>query len=395
MDVTEDNIVTIGTFIEYLTYYIKMGIYINKGTDNNALLERCIKLYNRYKQLEASDKISNSDEISVRKCLKRLNLVLKVDSELNPIDIQIRSNQSKIISLNPHPSFESDNLKEMIESATKHQIDIFTNIPLTFMLRPSKHQQLLWLYTKVLFYVSQLILSKPSANADQTDPAVQLKCKVYGESLERFSSVLEQIESFEEAAKVNKLMALDNFLNNKLIKTGINEESIATAKNEVKEIFQRKGLTNNPAMNKMIDTISDKLTNFDASDGNLVQNMISMAQTVAEEMRPELENNPEAFQNTLGSITEIFQDMMNNSGGIDGVEGEMPAEFKNIMGIVKSMTDMNPTDENSMSGMDDIMSELERMVSSNGLDRESFFRSIGTDTGDIDLDKLQSFLSKS
>ncbi len=46
----ETDIINIGTFLEHLTYYIKMGIYINKGTDNNQLLDRCINIYNKLKE---------------------------------------------------------------------------------------------------------------------------------------------------------------------------------------------------------------------------------------------------------------------------------------------------------------------------------------------------------
>ena len=155
-----------------------------------------------------------------------------------------------------------------------------------------------------------------------------------------------------------------------------------------KKYFKRKGLTNNPAMNKMIDTISDRLTNFDASEGNLIQSMISMAQSVADEMKPDLENNPDAFQNTLGSITEIFQDMMSTSEG----PGNIPSELKDILNIVKSMTG---TDGNNLqSDGSDIMATLETIIEANGLDREAFFNAIKTDTGEIDLNKLESCLSK-
>ena len=243
MEEETNSIITIGTFIQYLTYYIKMGIYVNKGTDDDALLERCIKLYNKYKKLEASDTIIGVGEINesfVRKCIKRLNLILKVDDDLNPIDIRDKSNQAKIISLKPHPSLESGNLKEMIKYAKKNKIDILTNISLSCMIKPGKNQKLLWLYTRALFYISQIILSNPNPNASLDDPMVQFKNNIWEESLVHFSSILEQIESLEETTTLNKSMALDCFLKNKLIKTGINEENITTAKNEVKEIFQKK-----------------------------------------------------------------------------------------------------------------------------------------------------------
>jgi hypothetical protein len=391
MDITEDSIdsiVTIGTFIQYMTYYAKMGIYANKGTDKDQLLERSIKLYNKYKKLEASPTISSDDENCVRKCLKRLNLVLKVDSDLNPINIMDKSNQAQILNLKGHPSLESDNLDGMLEFLEENPIDIFTNIPLSFILKSGKYQPIIWQYTRALFYISQLVLSKVRDGADLRSPLTILKNQIYDQSLLIFGSILEKIESIEECAEMNKLMALDNFLNKKLIKTGLNQENVSTAKDEVKEIFQRKGLGNNSAMNRMIDTISDRLVNFDASDGNLVQSMFSMAQSVAEEMRPELENDPDAFQNTLGSITEIFQDMMSTA---DQEGNTMPAEFKEIAMMATSMMSADPT---TPSNPDDISALLERMIQANGLDRDAFYNSMNGDNGQLDMSKLQLFLSQ-
>ncbi len=74
---------------------------------------------------------------------------------------------------------------------------------------------------------------------------------------------------------MNHLMAIDVFLNNKLTKTGINDKNINEARNEVKEIFEKKGMGNDTPMGKMIDSISDKLGNLDLSGGNLFQNMFS------------------------------------------------------------------------------------------------------------------------
>jgi hypothetical protein len=392
MDTTGDSIVTIGTFISYMTYYIKMGIYANKGTDNDLLLERCIKLYNKYTKLESSPTISSEDEICVRKCLKRLNLVLKIEDddniEIKKCDIQNKSNQAKILELQPHPSLESNNLNEMMEFLEENPIDIFTNIPLTFVLKPGKYQEIIWQYTRALFYISQLVLSKVREGTDPSTPSFILKNKIYDESLLAFGSILEKIESMEECGEMNKLMALDNFLKKKLLKSGLSQENVGTAKDEVKEIFQRKGLGNNPAMNKMIDTISDKLVNFDASEGNIVQSMFSMAQSVAEEMRPELESDPEAFQNTLGSVTEIFRDMMQNA---DQEGNQMPAEFKEIATLATSMMSNDPNAP--PPGSDELYSLLERMISANGLDREAFYNSMSGGNGELDMSKLQSFLS--
>ena len=69
--------INIGSFTKNLTYYIKLGIYINKGTDKDSTLERCIKLHNKYKTIEASPEISDIDEAFVRKWSKTFESHIK------------------------------------------------------------------------------------------------------------------------------------------------------------------------------------------------------------------------------------------------------------------------------------------------------------------------------
>src|SRR5438045_9781928 len=116
MDTNTD--ITIGTFIQYLTYYLQLSIYVNKGTEDNVLLERCIKLYNKCKKIEVTEEeIDSADEVFIRKMLKRFNLVLKVDINGNPVNISDKSNQTKILELNCHESLLGNSMKEMIEYA--------------------------------------------------------------------------------------------------------------------------------------------------------------------------------------------------------------------------------------------------------------------------------------
>src|SRR6056297_1680690 len=106
-----ENIVNISTFVHYLTYYIKMGIFINKGTDKDDILEKTIKLYNKYKSIENNKNISDKDETLVRKCSKRLNLILKIDDKNEPINIRNKENQTRMIHLDPHPSLLNGNFE--------------------------------------------------------------------------------------------------------------------------------------------------------------------------------------------------------------------------------------------------------------------------------------------
>ena len=326
------DIINIGTFIQQLTYYVKIGIYINKGTDKDAILERCIKLYNKYKIIEASTEITDEDEIFVRKCLKRLNLILKVDSNGNPVDIRNKENQIKIIYLEGHPSILNNNMAEMIEYANKYNIAILTEIPLTFILRESKYQELLWQYTRSLFYISQLIISK--IDQESNEKTINAKKKVYDNAAEQLEPILTSISEIEEKIKLDQILTLDKFLNTKLVKTGINEKNVNEARQEVKEIFMKKGLGADDSMGKMIDSISDKLTTIDLSKGNIIQNMFGIAQNVAQEMRGDLENAyHEKFPGRMRNVNienSLLQKEMTHIPGQRGTTGKEINRFEQL-----------------------------------------------------------------
>ena len=382
-----EDIVNIETFIQHLTYYIKIGIYINKGTDKDTILERCIKLYNKYKTIEGSkDDITDEDEIFVRKCLKRLNLVLKIDSEGNPIDIRTKENQLKMAYFEGHPSLINNDLPGMLEYATKHNITILSEIPLMFILRESKYQELLWQYTRSLFYISQLLITRVSPDADPNDKFIIAKKQIFDHSLEQFGEILETITETEEKIKLNQVLTVDKFLNSNLIK--INGKKVSEAREEVKEIFKKKGLGVDNSMTKMIDLISDKLTNINSGNGNILQNMFGIAQSVAMEMKSDLENDPEKFQSTIGDITEVFQEAIDDS---DKNGQAVPSELKNMFNTILSASGVNG--EGKEVSEEEITKNLDSIVEANGLNKEDFYDAIRSNNGEIDVNKLESLLA--
>jgi hypothetical protein len=387
-----ENAINIGTFVQYLTYYIKMGIYINKGTENDKCLERCIKTYNKYKLIEASKEISEEDEIFVRKCLKRMNLILKIDDDNKPVDIRKKENQLKMIFLKGHPSLETDDLDAMIEYASAHEITIMTDIPLTFMLKKCDHQLLVWEYTRLLFYISQLLVSKVSPGADPTNPTIAAKKEVFDSASIQLETILEKISDLEQNMQINKMMVLDQFLNSKLVKTGITDKNVDEARNEVKEIFNKKGLGDNNSMTKMIDLISDQLVNVDLSKGNIIESMFGIAKSVAEEMRGDLQNDPEKFQKTVGTIVEVFQEATNNP---NNQGAPIPAELKNVFdGLLSNIPQANGQSEmNVEPSAEEINDALEHIVQTNNLDRNEFFGAITDSNGEVDMNLLEKYLA--
>ena len=383
-----DEIINIGIFIQHLTYYLKIGVYINKGTDKDQILETCIKLYNKYKAIEQANlnnKISDDDETFVRRCLKRLNLILKIDSDGNPVNIRNKENQLKMVYFEGHASLSENDMASMIEYANQNNINILQDVPLLFVLRESKFQELLWQYTRSLFYISQVLISRVDPESNQQDKNVIAKKRTYDDAMGKLEEILAIISETEEKIEINKIMSVDKYLNSVLLKTGINEKNVNEAKAEVKEIFAKKGLNTDNAMTRMIDSISNKLTSIDLSQGNIIQSMFGIAQDVAQEMRPELEDDPEKFQNTLGAITEVFQEAMDDSSK----KGEeVPAELRNMFNTILA-TGANPDKEATQQ---EIEKSLESIIQANGLNREQFYGAIKDDDGQFDVSKLENML---
>jgi hypothetical protein len=385
-----EDFINIGIFIQHLTYFIKIGIYINKGTDKDALLERCIKLYNKYKTIEITKEINERDETFVRKSLKRLNLILKIDANGIPIDITNKENQLRMAFIDAHPSLANDDMASMIEHATKYNINILSDIPLIFILRESKYQEILWQYTRSLFYISQILISKVDPNANFHDEITIAKQKILDDAINKLETILISISETEDKIKLNQMMTLDKFLKIKLV-NGISENNVNEARQEVKEIFVKKGLGQDNSMTKMIDSISDKLTNIDLSKGNIIQSMFGIAQNVANEMRGDLENNPEKFQSTIGAITEVFQEAMDDTSKNGN---EIPSELKNMFNQILAVSPLGTNATGKEPTEEEIAQNLENIIQMNGLDREQFYESIKDNNGGIDANKLENFLMK-
>jgi polyhydroxyalkanoate synthesis regulator phasin len=138
----------------------------------------------------------------------------------------------------------------------------------------------------------------------------------------------------------------------------------------------------------MVECISKNLENTDLSNGNFFQNMIGIAHTVAGEMRPALEKDPASFQQSLSTITEIFQEAMDDS--VNKGE-EIPQELKSMINMIKN-TSEGGSFFSQNDGNDEITSQLENLITEQGLNREEFYSSISGSDGSIDAEKLESFL---
>jgi len=382
-----EEIITYPTFIKQLTECLKITIYINKGTDDDAALEKCIELYNTYVTMGNNRNYSEMEFTSVRKCIKRLNLVLKINPDGSPVDIRNKGNQQRMIYFKPHSSIPDNDLDSIINHANKYKIYLLTGVSLLFILRPSKFQALLWQHIRCLFYMSQILISKVESR-DVNEQIIALKNKLLEDSGDKLENILSTIAEIEQENEVNRMLALDKYLSIKLQKSGgINETNVTEASNEVKEIFRQKGIAQNESILEMVDTISSELKNF-KQDGNLLQNMFGIAQNVAQKMRPKLDGDPQKFQSTISAITEIFSEAMNNS---ERNGEEIPPDIKNMFSKISSISSIasvpgkEPTDQ-------ELNQTLESLAQLNGMDKNQFMQSIKMENGEIDVTKLEKCL---
>ena len=384
-----ENIINNRTFIKYLTYYLKLGIYVNKGIskDQEPIMDRCIKLYNKYKTIEMSSNHSEEDITYVRKCQKRLNLILKVDNDC-PIDIRKKENQLKMLHFNAHSSLINNNMDDMIKHASASNISILQGIPLTFMLTKGKYQDLLWQCTRALFYITQILISKVTSETNQDYKVILSKQRVFDQAAEKLEDILTKMAQIEEKMNIDKLMAVDVFLNNKLVKNGITKKSVSQASDEVKSIFDKKGINSDGSMGRMIDSISSKLINIDLSQGNILENMYSIATNVANEMQDDLDGNPEKFQSTIGALTEVFKDAMSTSQA-EG-DNNIPPELANML---NSVMKMSPDNQSNQSNDSEMKEQMNKLIESTGLDSKDFYQSIQDNTGQVNMAKLENILT--
>ena len=213
----------------------------------------------------------------------------------------------------------------IVNDLHKSRFEILPDIPVDFFIN-GNYSDLLWEYIRSIFYVSQIVISKSG-----DDKHSKIKQYTFDDAASKLEVVLEKITELEQQYNISKLMELDDFMNNKLKGSKISSEDIVSANSGVKEIFNKKGLGENNAVTKMIDSISEKLASSDLSQGNIIQNMFSIAQSVADEMKADVEKDPESFQRTVGAISDIFKDTLEKPA-----DGTAPIDMSNMLSALMS-----------------------------------------------------------
>lgn len=387
-----DEIVNINTFINRLIYYLKLGIYINKGSTDEIMLEKCLKLCNRIVDIQSTlnsttnDTQTNNAHIYIRKLLKRFNLVLKVDSLNLPVDILNKTNQLNIFNLIEHASLIENDVDKMIEYATVHNLHIFTNIPLTFFLTNDtnkmahQHRNLIWQYTRSLFYISNILLLKFCNNK-------KIRNNLTNISLEKLTFSLQIIDDIEQETQINNLIQADSFMSTKIIKTGLNAKSVNDAHKSIMESFAQNGVEVNNSMVKMIESVTSKLQTTSLQEGNILQNIINLAKNVADEIKDDVSQNPEEFSQNISSIFNVFKNNVNN----EEIANEIGPEFSGIVSLIGKIS--NEATPNTLHDDKELYDTLDKYLESNNLNKNDFFKNILNENNQIDREKLEIVLS--
>lgn len=382
MDNQDGDIITFKLFLEYFTYLIKLTLHINKGIDNDKIINKLILMYNKFKTIETAKEVTEADEKSVRIVLKRINLALKVTKKNNPIDINDKNNQAKILTLKEHPAVINDQLDAMVTYAHTHGTELLQGIPLWIFLKDSKFQQLIWQYIRLLYLVSQMIIANPYGS--EKDP---IKTKIYDDSLVIFANVLEKIDKLEQKLKAGQAVELDEFCKIKLVK--VQTEDVGIAMEEIQGIFEKRGLSKNRTMRKLMDKITSKIPEVTGDDGNLAGNIIGIGKSVADEILPELQENPDDVREILDVLPDIFQDLLSHDALKD--TSKLPKELQSALEMVRSLVG-NGSFKGGEDGGETILLALEDFAKANGMSKDEFFKMIVDENGIISHKKLEEVI---
>jgi len=258
---------------------------------------------------------------------------------------------------------------------------------LMFMIRRGKYQRLLWQYTRAIFYVSQLLLTKVDDKDDLTDAHVHLKKNIYDEAAGKLELILVLIDELEEKIRMEQVMKVDTFLDSTLLKSGLTESNIDAMKEGMEEHMKKKGI-NNKIVSTLVGTVTDQLKKLEVSPGNLMHSLHSIAQNIADDLRNSGDPacNKEGLSDTLTVLKGLMFDMINDN------DSTIPA---NIKDMVKGLIDTSPILSSETATMEEINEELEKLITTHGLDSREFMESITDEsTNSIDPTKLENYLER-
>ncbi|CAI2358540.1 Hypothetical protein MVR_LOCUS246 [uncultured virus] len=341
-------------FINTFTKFLRIGIFANKGTDDDNSIEYCASFYlkleqikkdfqlyenhidiinstksntrrkkktNKKKNIPTKQDIEHHHEF-IRKLYKRFNLLFKCTTLPNtttpiPVDIQDKSNQINIAKLpsvfNPN---HITNASDLIMYATVNNMHLFkgattaTSVPLSFII-DHEYKDLMFGYIEFLFTYTQFLITNDEAFEDNC--MSQLGC----------------ISNLERSANIENLMLNDSYLKLKL-NYDRNQVKFLSACDETKRILKQNGIVN-PKIIGMVDTVIDDLKNVQDLDANITSTVVDVATNIINENMHDVGKDTfdaESIRTSINIVTDIADK-----------ETDVPQEIKGIISTIHDNMD--------------------------------------------------------
>lgn len=337
--------ISIDNFITNLIELMKLGVHINHDKLADIEGASCIKFCKKLQGLNSS---SSDDVKFIKVIIKRFNLLIKVDENGNPVDVNDKESQKNILNYKAPSSFYENDIEGITKTWKKHKNCIAKNIPLTLFLRDSPIRNYIWNVIKIVFYLSEGILSHDKYE------------DVYSDAVNNINSIVDENNKFNELLDVNRAIATDKFLKEKL--SCISKDDTQSARNMLISDLESKGVILSPIIIKVIDMITDVIENggLDASGGDIMGKITNIAQGIARSLVDDGDNLSEGDVSGLMKVFEFFK---------NGSSFGIPPELMSMMGSFMSMKESPPENMEAMMNMNN--SEIISMLSKcEGLNEE-------------------------
>lgn len=371
-----EELLTKNAFIERLTYYLKATVFINKGTTNEKMFKYAMSVHDRYKNIElrSETEISAEDDKEIRIIIKKINLSLKTNPDGTQFKITDPEKQLQMLTLPPHPSIPNDDIESMYDYAQSNTLQVIQKLPLVFSLRENKHRSLMWQYTRLLFYISQYVISEPiiasefvSESESDNEEKLQLKATIRAEAEEFIMTILKTVNELEACSGLESYLASDKFLSKRLVGVKINDKNIRGARDKLMEIFASHGVDLEGPMPKMVNAITDKMTDIDNIEDNPLQSIIGIAKDISSGMQSEYAKNRDEFQDQIKLITKIFRETVSTAD-----KEELTPELREIIESIPISNENfgGETSDGTNVECDDLFKKLETIIKDKGIGQE-------------------------
>lgn len=375
--------IDLSMFLHYLNAYLRLAVYINRGTEekNDEYLYACVRYYNKFIKIEYSKReLPKKECVIVAKSVRRINLLFKVDSQGEFVNLEDKEAKRSPLDFEVVDFMKNNNINGALQYIHTNNPELLTKVPIAFTLpKKNEYTTLLWEHLRVMFYMSQSLLSSSSSNINAE--------AVNDEALNHIQTSLEAIAKLEKLLKVDKVLGTDKFLKSNLDDPVIeSSEDVSAAKEEAMKMFKEKGLDKNPLIGKILESVTSELHSVDLSKGNMVQNMMSIASKVAGEITKE--NDISSLQGSMGSIGEIFKDFLKDDK-FD--KSQLPPSLRSMVSTMTNMIDKVGNVDQPVNGAS-IQELCEKYITDNNLNRDEVLAEVSDGNGGIDLSKFEEYV---